>query len=374
MIDLEFTDDQLQLQATVRRLLDERGGLASARDVFEQRRGYSAEIWRALVEMDVIGLAIPTELGGSGGGLLDITAVCIETGRAGVASPLVPSSVVAATAIAAAQVTSPHHRELIARIANGQATVATALAGVALSVSGHLSTQVSWRLTGNAALVAFADTAERILARVDTDQGPALLLVDPTADGVTLTPLDNIAGLPLFHVELDNVAVTTDDLAGAPGQADELLRPAVGRGAVLRAAEIAGAGERLLEMVVDYATQRTQFGRAIGSYQAVQYLCTDIAIDAHLCTLLAKRAAWLVDTAQPAQRSIAAAKLHASRAAAHMAQQAHEVFAGIGYMAEHDLHLLTRQLKFWEHDLGGVREHSEALVDALVAEVSGAPS
>jgi alkylation response protein AidB-like acyl-CoA dehydrogenase len=118
-------------------------------------------------------------------------------------------------------------------------------------------------------------------------------------------------------------------------------------------------------MTVEYARSRQQFGNAIGSYQAVQYLCTDIGIASHLTDLLARRAAWLMDTGRSHQRAVAASKFYASRAAAHMTQRAHEVFAGLGFMMEHDLHLFTRHAKHWEHDFGDVRHHGEELVEAL---------
>jgi len=197
------------------------------------------------------------------------------------------------------------------------------------------------------------------------------VLIDPAAAGVTITPERNLAGLALCSVELRGVAVDRDDIVGAVGDGGPLLASALARGAVLRAAEIAGAGERMLDLAVDYAQQRTQFGVAVGSFQAVQYLCTDVAIDAHLAGLLARRAAWLLDTGQPSARAVASAKLHASRAAAHMAQAAHEVFAGLAYMTEHDLHLLTRHAKHGEFDFGDARHHAEQLAAAVAAEYGG---
>ena len=222
-------------------------------------------------------------------------------------------------------------------------------------------------MTGTKVVVPFADVAERLLVPVRDGDGVSLVLVDPAAAGVSVTPVDNLASLPLFSVVMEGVEI--DGLVGPKGAGWSLLAPALAGGAVLRAAETAGAGERLLELVVEYAQDRKQFGRAIGSYQAVQYLCTDIGIESHLTGLLARRAAWLIDTGRPSQRAVSAAKLYASRAAAHMAHQAHEVFAGVAFMMEHDLHLFTRHAKHWEHDLGDVRHHAEDLVRALQSDL-----
>ena len=160
------------------------------------------------------------------------------------------------------------------------------------------------------------------------------------------------------------------DLVGERGSGWAALSPVLARGAVLRSAEIAGAGERMLDLAVDYAKNRVQFGTPIGRHQAVQYLCTDVAMESHQTKLMAMRAAWLLDQGDPeAARAVATTKLYASRAAHHMAQKAHEVFAGVAFMMEHDLHLFTRHAKYWEHDLGDVRHHSEALVLALEAQL-----
>ena len=131
-------------------------------------------------------------------------------------------------------------------------------------------------------------------------------LLDPSAPGVTVSPVDNVAGLPLATGVLDGVVAAPADVVGTPTDGWSLLAPAVARGAVLRAAEIAGAGQRMLDLSVDDAKERVQFGTPVGKHQAVQYLCTDIAMESHLTALLARRAAWLLDVGQPADRAVAA--------------------------------------------------------------------
>jgi len=373
MFDFELDEGQLELRATARRVFEQAGGLALARELFESGGGLSRQLWQTMVELDWVGLAVPAAHGGSGGGVLDLYAVCLESGRAAVSSPLIPSSVVAAHILAGGAGGSRGVAELVGRVASGSAIVAPALlepAGVwdergveaSLARSGGTAT-----VTGTKVLVPFADVAERLLVTVRDRDGVSVVLVDPAASGVSITPAANLASLPLFAVVMEGAEV--DEFVGRADEGWSLIAPALARGAALRAAETAGAGERILEMAVDYATERHQFGNAIGSYQAVQYLCTDIGIESHLTGLLARRAAWLIDSGLPYQRAVAAAKLYASRAAAHMTQQAHEVFAGVAFMMEHDLHLLTRHAKHWEHDLGDVRYHAEDLVRALESDL-----
>lgn len=375
MIDFELDESQLELQGAVRRLFAEAGGVALARQLLEEGGGYSGDLWQKMVDLDLPGMAIPEVYGGAGGGLLDHYAVALETGRALVTSPLIPSSVVAADVLAAAAPDSDRAAEQLRGIASGADIVIPAVlepsgawdeGGVEATIESRGD---QLHLSGTKVLVPFADVASTLLIAARGVDGVSLVLVDVSAAGVVISPVDNLAALPLFTVNFDDVAVSSEDVVGPVGGGWSILAPAMARGAVLRAAEIAGAGEQMLEMVVEYANQREQFGKPIGVHQAVQYLCTDIAIESHLSGVLAKRAAWLLDAGQPANRAVAAAKLYASRAAAHMCQQAHEVFAGLAFMMEHDLHLFTRHAKHWEHDLGDVRYHSELMVTALEREL-----
>lgn len=376
MFDFELNDSQHELQTTARRVFEQAGGLALARELFELGGGFSRQLWRTMIELDWVGLAVPEAYGGSGGGVLDLYALCLESGRAAVSSPLIPSSVVAGHVLAGGADDSRHVAELLRRLASGASIVSPALLepagvwderGVEARLARDGSTQ---RVTGTKVLVPFADVADRLLVTVRDGDGVSVVLVDPAVSGISITAADNLASLPLFSVVMERAEV--DGLVGREGEGWPLLAGALARGAVLRAAETAGAGDRILEMAVEYAKQRHQFGKAIGSYQAVQHLCTDIGIESHLSGLLARRAAWLIDAGCPHQRAVAAAKLYASRAAAHMTQQAHEVFAGLAFMMEHDLHLLTRHAKHWEHDLGDVRHHGEDLVRALQSDLRGA--
>lgn len=373
-IDFELDESQQELQGAARRLFEETGGLGLARDLLETGGGHSTELWRRMADLGWVGLTIPEEHGGGGGNLLDAYALFLEMGRYLVTSPLLPSSVIAGHVLAHAGSEGQRSAWLPGMAAGEHVVVPATLepsgtwdeSGIELVVSRGSSTAT---LQGTKVLVPFAGTADRLLvAGRDAEAGGiTLVLVDPATEGVTISPVDNLAALPLFTVELSGAEVPLDAVVGEPGQGWDVLAAAMSRGAVLRCAETAGAGDRILDMAVAYAKERVQFGTPIGKHQAVQYLCTDIAIDTHLTGLLSRRAAWLLDQGVPAAREVAAAKLYASRAAHQMTNRAHEVFAGVAFMMEHDLHLFTRHAKHWEHDLGDVRHHAEMLVRALEA-------
>ncbi len=364
-IDFELDDDQKELGTAARRLFEQSGGLALAREMMGEDTGYSPGVWRQLCELGWLGMAIPAEHGGGGGGLLDLYALYLETGRALVASPHLAVNLVADVLVAAGS--AEQQAAWLPRLASGES----------IGVPAWLESSGTWDdagvestlsadnvLRGAKVRVPYVNSADRLLVTAQGSAGLVAALVDRSAPGVRTTRVDNLTGLPLFTVELDGVRVEPGDVID---NASAAVARAVQRGAVLRCAEIAGAGEPVLDLVVDYSKQRVQFGTPIGAHQAVQYLCTDIAILTHFTGLLSLRAAWLIDAGLPADRAAAAAKHYASDAAHQIANRGHEVFAGLAYMMEHDLHLFTRHLKHWEHDLGGTRHHAELLVQALEA-------
>jgi alkylation response protein AidB-like acyl-CoA dehydrogenase len=216
-------------------------------------------------------------------------------------------------------------------------------------------------------LVPYAGAASRLLCLAQTGDRPddvATFLIDRAAPGVNVQPVDNLAGLPLSTVQVD-VSVGPDDLVGPVRGGWPAVARVLDLATVLRCAEIAGAGRQLLEISVEYAKNRHQFGRPIGQFQAVQYLCTDMAIAAHVTGLFARQAASRLDSARPAVLEVAQAKAYASRAAQRMAHCAHEIHAGFGFMLEADIQLYSRRAKYWEFDLGDGRWHDERLVTAL---------
>ncbi len=153
--------------------------------------------------------------------------------------------------------------------------------------------------------------------------------------------------------------VPADSIVGQAGDGWAPLASAMTKAAVLQTATIVGAARAVLEMTNQYAKDRHQFGTPIGSYQAVQYMVSDVLIDMHRVDLLAKQAAYRIDAGKAFGREAAIAIAFGKQAAAHLHRQAHEVHAGVGFMLDHDLSLYSRRSKFWENNLGDARYHQE---------------
>jgi 3-oxocholest-4-en-26-oyl-CoA dehydrogenase beta subunit len=372
-VDLNLEDRHREIREVARNLLESRCPLSTVRELETTELGYSPDLWQEMGRLDWIGLTYPPEVAGAGGGLVDLAMIYMEMGRALAPSPHLASAVICGRTLLAAA-GNGDHGGLLHDVVTGHKVAVPALLetsaeyGSSAVAMPAMATSDGFRLSGTKLLVPFAHIASHVLVATRTDDGPdgvTLLLVDPTQPGVIIERLPNIAGHPLFALHFDSVEVPRTAVVGEVGKGWSILGPALDRATVLRCAEIVGAGERLLNLAVGYAQQRVQFGTPIGHYQAVQYLCTDIAIDMHLTSLFTLQAAWLLDYGSDAGREVAMAKAYGSVAAQRMVRQAHEVYAGAGFMLETDLQLFTRRAKHWEFDLGEGRYHREMIAAAL---------
>ena len=298
-MNLNFDDGQLELGRIARGLFEARCPLTTVRQLEDDPVGYQPDLWAEMAGLDWLSLTYPEELGGSGAGIVDLTVIYQEFGRSLVPSPHLASAVIAGEVLCREPGTP--RAELLAEMGSGQALVVPALTEPDGSFGPEAVTMAAredldgFRLQGTKLLVPYAHVARHLLVATRTAAGPdgiTLFLVDPDTPGVTVERLDNTAHWPLFAVAFDDVLVGPERVVGQVGHGWSLLDPALQRAMVLRSAEVVGAGEALLELAVGYALDRKQFGRPIGQFQAVQYLCTDIAIDTHLATLFTRRAAW----------------------------------------------------------------------------------
>ena len=375
-MDTNLEDHQLELANIANDFFAARSPVSSVREWEESETGYSDELWREMSRLDWLRLGHSEEDGGVGGGVLDLTAIYQAMGRTLAPSPHLESAVIAAGVLRHG--TSPFTRDLLESVLAGESVVVPAITEEdsgfgppAISLAGTSDGSGGMRLTGTKLLVPYANSASHfaVVARTSDDVGDGLsvAVVAREAAGVSLTRLPNVAGVPMFAVTFESVEVGSDAVIGESGHGWHLLEPILDRAAVLRSAQIVGASERLLEMSVDYALQRSQFGRVIGSYQSVQNLCSDIAIHSHLAALSVRYAAGLIDAGVPATRAVSEAKAKANLIARIAPEQAHAVHAGVAFMLDFDVQLYTRRCRSWELDLGDDRYHRERIAAELTA-------
>src|SRR5579872_112020 len=377
-MDIDLEQHQLDLADTARRFFEARATIGAVRGWETSERGFGAELWAEMADLGWLRLGHPESAGGFGGGALELSVIYQAMGRALAPVPHLESAVIGAGVLAAAE--TPAARDLLEPVLAGTAIVTPALAEddtgfgpSSIAMAGTVEPDGALRLDGSKILVGYANSASHLIVAARTappaaaTSGITLALVDVAAPGVALTKLPNLAGYPLYAATFDGHRVAPEAVLGPVHAGWELLEPVLDRAAVLRAAQIQGAAERLLELSVDYAEHRTQFGQAIGRYQAVQYLCSDIAINSHLTSLMVRYAAGLLDAGLPAGKAVSEAKAQASLTARLAPERAHAVHAGIAFILDFDVQLFTRRCRHWELDVGDERYHRERIAAALAA-------
>ncbi|MGE0701927.1 MAG: acyl-CoA dehydrogenase family protein [Hyphomicrobiaceae bacterium] len=372
-IDLAFNDTQRLIQSTASDFFRRTCPTPVVRELAESEPGFSMDMWREMAGLGWHGITFPEAYDGSGGSFLDLYPLYEEMGRFIVPGPHLETVGLAGHLIEA-YASDSLKSELLPAVSLG-----TALVSLALSEpngeQGHRAVELAaapsggggYTLNGTKLLVPYAAAADWLLVPARTGAGTSgsdgisLLLVSTKSRGLALSRMRTISGLPLFAADFAAVEVPQDRIVGAVDAAWPGIAACLTRGAVLVSAMIVGAAERVLEMTVNYAKDRVQFGQPIGRYQAVQNMVTDILLETHLAKLLTRQAAWRLDAGLPYEREAAIAKASASRGSRRLMVRAHDVHAGVGFMLHHDLQLFSRRADYWESYLGDVRFQSDAI-------------
>ena len=377
-IDLNFTEQQQLIQKTAHDFFQRYSPPALVRRYENSDEEFPRDLWRQMAELGWLGMSFPAAHGGLECSFLDMYVLYIELGRHLVPCPHLETVALAGELVAALGDEAQKARILPA-IAEGEAILACAImepeglygpAGVAMPARRDGQRYV---LDGVKVLVPYGQSADWLVCAVRTGgmpsspEGVSLFLVGAHAPGVSMERTLSMSGYPLYAVTFTEVAVEAADALGEVGGAWPTLHAVMMKAAVLQAAMVVGAGERVLEMSVAYAKERVQFGEPIGKHQAVQYLVTEIAMQAHRTRQLALHAAWRIDSGRTFLREASLAKATASRAAAVMTFSAHEVHAGIAFIVDYDLQLYTQRAKHWESHLGDQRYHLERVMAEIGA-------
>ncbi|MFE9450710.1 acyl-CoA dehydrogenase family protein [Streptomyces sp. NPDC006739] len=367
-MDTRLTAEQDEIRRTLRELLGKRCGAREVRAAVDSPAGHDPALWAALADrLGLPGLALPEEYGGVGCSVTELALACEETGRALAPSPLLATTVLAAPLVLALG-TEAQRADLLPRLAAGTLTAALAVPGPALAAALALTgdnggdwagggraggvqarhTADGWRLYGQVDQVLDGHSADLLLVAAHTGgfarSRTLFFLVPGDADGVARvrqTALD--ATRPQGRVQLRDVraeSLGADD-AGAPAVLPALSALGDTAAAVL-AAEAVGAAGRALERTVEYAGQREQFGRPIGSFQAVKHRLADVYVQVQAARSAACYAAWATARA-PHERVGALALAQALEALRLAAAEAVQLHGGIGFTWEHEAHLYFKR-------------------------------
>ena len=333
-MDFAFSEDQEALRGLVKRILRDRV-TPEALHAVEKGEGWDRGLWAELAKSELLGLSLPTAMGGSGLGFVETCLVLEQAGRR-----VAPIPVWSTLVLGGDTLTRLAPPEIQQAWLPGVATGETVLTGAIAGQGAYQATESAdgWHLTGRQGCVPMAGFASGMV--VGTDAG--VFIVDLNADGVTIAPQEGTNGMPLGEVTLDAVSATW--LAGAEAWAGVVSRAETGLAAVLL-----GVANEALILTARYTTERQQFDRPIATFQAVTQRVADAYVDVETMRVALWRAAWLLDRGDPAINEALVAKLYALDGAHRVVNAAQHLHGGMGFVRDYPLHryfLMAKQLEF----------------------------
>jgi alkylation response protein AidB-like acyl-CoA dehydrogenase len=346
----KLTDEQQQqLRNALLRLLTDRSSETDVRKTMDTAPGYDPALWQLLSEMGIVGLLIDEQFGGFGAGAVEIEGVMEEVGAALLCSPLLASAVLAASVLDASG-DRPAQSRLLPDMAKGNTIAAVALTGIegtwtpgGVDVNAQQE-GTDWLLDGVASFVIHGQNADVILVAAKTADGLGVFEIEPTARGVSVEALPTFDHtLRLAQIEF---VAAPGQLVGDPANGWSAVERALDMSRVALAGEQVGGARKVLEMTVEYAKNRVQFGRAIGSFQAIKHMAADLLLESESAISAARHAAQSLDAGTPdADPAISLAAFACADAFTKVTADSIQMHGGIGFTWEHPAHLYLRRAR-----------------------------
>ncbi len=369
-MNFAFTEEQEELRKTVRQFLEAKSAEDAVREQMETDAGFDAAVWSQMGEqMGLQGLIVPEEFGGSGYGYVELGIVLEEMGRSLLCAPFFSTVVLAANtlihsgddAAKAAHLPGIAAGETIATVAFTEPSGKWDESGITLEATGSGS---EFTLNGTKMFVLDGHTANLIIVAARTAKGVSLFTVAGDAAGLTRTALSTMDQTrKQAKLEFSNTPAT---LLGAEGEGWTILSTVLDLAAVGLAAEQVGGAQKVLEMAVEYAKVRVQFGRPIGSFQAIKHKCADMLLEVESAKSAAYYGMWCAAEMNDELPSVASlAKAYCSEAYFHATAENIQIHGGIGFTWEHPAHLYFKRAKSSELLFGDPTYHRELLAQRI---------
>ena len=370
VMNFAFSEEQEQLREFVRSFLADKSAESAVREQMDTEHGYDEAVWNQMAEqMGLQALAIPEEYGGQGYGSIEQVVILEEMGRALLCAPYFSSCVLAANALLHSGDDAAKAAHLPG-IAAGETRAALAFTeesgrwdegGITMQASANGDGHT---LTGTKSFVLDGHTANLILVAARTDAGVSLFSVDADAAGLTRTALSTM-DQTRKQAKLDFADVPAT-LIGTDGGGWATMETVLDLAAVALAAEQVGGAQMCLDMAVEYAKVRVQFGRPIGSFQAIKHKCADMLLEVESAKSAAYYAGWCAAEMNDELPQVASlAKSYCSEAYFHAAAENIQIHGGIGFTWEHPAHLYFKRAKSSELLFGDPTYHREQLAQRI---------
>jgi alkylation response protein AidB-like acyl-CoA dehydrogenase len=369
-MDFGFSEEQEMIKKMVRDFGETECPKSLVRQMEQDEKGFSADTWKKMAELGWMGLPFPEKYGGSGASFLDLMVLIEEIGRACVPAPFFSTVMLGGMTLLIGG-SEEQKQELLPGISMGEIIVTLALNEVdAKYEPSAIKTEAvsegqGFRINGTKLFVPDAHVARWIICAAKSSEGITLFLIDSKSKGVEITPLKTLAGNKECEVVLHDVQIPAKNVVGRPGKGWEIVEAVLTRAKVAKCVEIVGMAQKSLEMTVEHAKQRIQFGHPIGSLQIIQTYCANMMTDVETTKLITYEAAWMLSQGRPCAREVMIAKGWASSASRRVAALSQQVHGAMGFTAEYDLGLYYRRLKAAELVFGDEEAHKELIAKEM---------
>ncbi len=372
-MNYELNEEQRMIKDSANRFLAESCSSDFVRKMEEDEKGYTPEFWNKMAELGWMGLPFPEEVGGSGMTFFDLAVLLTEMGYFCAPGPFFSTVVLGGLAVLEAG-SDEQKKRILSELAVGNRILTLAWleesgswgpAGIQFRAKPEGG---GFSLSGTKLFVPDAHVADTILVAARTGDGPeevSLFEVDAKASGVGITLLDSFGGDKLCEVAFEDVKVPEENLLGAAGGAWPVLKNTLLKAAVGKAAQMDGASQMALKFAVDYVKERVQFGKLIGTFQAVQFHCADMLTYADTIHFMTCHAAWKIAEGLPFEEEASMCKAWVSDSHRSLVGLSHQVLGGVAFMEEHDLQLYYRRAKAAELAFGDASLHRERVAQSM---------
>jgi 3-oxocholest-4-en-26-oyl-CoA dehydrogenase beta subunit len=374
-MNFELDEQQLMLRDTARSFLQAECDKSVVRRLEASETGHSPELWKKIAELGWTGIVVPEEYGGAGLSLLELAVLFEEIGRAAFDSPLAATTVGMLALLEGGS--EQQKRQWLPPAAAGQSILTVALAEQEVSNDLRYVSVAArardggYEISGTKLLVPYAAVADLILVAARTggrpgdEDGITLFLVDAATSGLRPTFLPSIAPDKQYRLDFDAVRVSADRIVGKLNRALPVLRSVLTKAAAVQCAEMVGGAEHELEVTAAYTRERVQFGRPIGTFQAVQHRLADMFTDVQGSRWTSYQAICRLSSGLPAAKELAIAKAFTSDACQRVAFGAQQLHGGIGVDLAYDLHFYYRRAKALDLKFGPAPLHLKALENEI---------
>jgi alkylation response protein AidB-like acyl-CoA dehydrogenase len=374
-MDISFNEDQIEITNQAHRFLENECPADFVRQMYEDERGFTDDLWTKMAEMGWMGMTVPEQYNGVGLGMTDLCIILEEMGRVVLPGPYFSTVMLAAEALKAAG-NETQKEDYLAKIAVGEARGTLALfepeSGArpgyirmeAKKDNGGFILHGKKLFVPDAHVSDFMIVAARTKPGDDPSDGLTLFMVDTKDPGVTITPLITMDGSrKQSAVTFEGTKVSAENILGELNQGWQPLCSVLSRAQVGLAAENVGGAQRAMEIAVDYAKIRVAFEQPIGAYQAVKHMCAQMLVEVEGSRSMLYYASWAQDEEEPDQAALAAsvAKSHCSEAYRNVCTDCIQVLGAIGFTWEHDAHLYLKRAKANQVALGDTAFHREKI-------------